>query len=332
MELDGANFRRHVQKKEVVIFEMRQYILHRQASLLFAMGLPPEAAHRCLKLVLQIVPEMHADWPGVKPLFVRQWAILTCLDVIRCAEAYLRQHGRGLKIKARVKYALLRADLADYAKQRLEEIGLAGQLLPPTFLLGLRSAEHQAVAAEGSQDVSLPAGEVMFPESTFPALKIMRTCAELLPSLNTGIESAAKAAATAIQRKSSGMITNVSPRRPKSRDDNDGDAREGEDEGDKVEVSRLQRRKTTRAFSVAAITSRPALELLQDASLSESGFDFLYMNLCQVAVDSFKQANRMRSSLGLFCDMAALRYCREDWVDAVDQLAVAVRQFRKDRW
>jgi hypothetical protein len=326
VELDGANFRRHVRKKQAVVFEMRQYILHRQTTLLFSRGEPPEAAQRCLKLILQIVPEMYADWPAVRALFVRQWAILTCLDVIRCSEAYLQQAGRGLALTARVKYALVRANLAVYAKQRLEEIGLSGQLLPPTFLLGLRSEEHDPGSVE--QDVALAAGEVMFPETIFSALRVMRTCGDLLPSLPTGIEKASKAAATAIQRASSSNSA-VSPRRPKSRE---AKAPEEDTASDAPTVSRFTRRKSTRAFSIAAITSRPSLELLRDALLSTSAFDFLYMNLCQVAVDSFKQADRMRSSLGLFCDMATLHFCRSEWMDAVDQFAVAVRQFRKECW
>mmetsp|Transcript_31805 Transcript_31805/g.95623 ORF Transcript_31805/g.95623 Transcript_31805/m.95623 type:complete len:1345 (+) Transcript_31805:226-4260(+) len=335
VELDGANFRMHVRSKNVVVFEMRQYILHRQTSLLFALGEPTEAAHRCFKLVLQIVPEMYADWPAVRVLFVRQWAVLTCLDVIRCAEAYLRQGGRGLQLNAKVKYALLRANLAMYAKQRLEEIGVAGKLLPTTFFLGLPPVDRDTNTALAEEDVALPAGEVMFPDSSFPALRIMRTCGELLPSLNTGIESAAKAAATALQRSNSGL-SGVSPRRPKNRAAGDDESVVSPtDEAEETAAhrsSRFTRRKSTRTFCVAAISSRPSLELLQDASRSVTAFDFLYMNLSQVAVDSFKQADRMRSSLSLFCDMAALQYCRGEWVDAADQFAVAVRQFRKDCW
>lgn len=59
VELDDANFRRRVQQRKAVVFEMRQYVLHRQTSLLFVLGEPPEAAQRVLKLILQIVPEMY---------------------------------------------------------------------------------------------------------------------------------------------------------------------------------------------------------------------------------------------------------------------------------
>jgi hypothetical protein len=58
VELDDANFRRRVQQRKVVVFELRQYVLHRQTSLLFVLGEPPQAAQRVLKLILQIVPEM----------------------------------------------------------------------------------------------------------------------------------------------------------------------------------------------------------------------------------------------------------------------------------
>jgi hypothetical protein len=261
---------------------------------------------------------------------------------VRCAEAYLAQGGRGLALSARVKYALVRGNLAVYAKQRLEEVGVAEGLLPESFHLGLRAAfdasnndvDNDDDDRSDARTPIQPSPEECAPlllaspgGTSFPSLKITRTCGELLPSLSSEFESAAIAAATAVQR-----FNVSSPARKSRTGSQENILLDSAAAPESAEKSRFRRRQSSRAQSVKALTSRPALELLQDAARSRQGFEYLYTSLCQVAIDSFKQANRVRSSLGLFCDMAALQFCRGEWADAVDQFAVAARQFRRDRW
>eukprot|EP00041_Stephanoeca_diplocostata_P024379 m.616435 g.616435 ORF g.616435 m.616435 type:complete len:1565 (-) comp22514_c1_seq2:2032-6726(-) len=137
VSIDHAHFRQHVQNHNVSVFELRQYILFRQLRLLFHIRDPAQASQRVLKLLLHTVPDMLNDWPGVYPSYVCEWALLSILDTLRCAEAHFalleRFSAASISPKTYTQYRLARAALCVFAKQRLQDLGISSGILSDSF-------------------------------------------------------------------------------------------------------------------------------------------------------------------------------------------------------
>lgn len=117
------DLRQQVKENQASLLAFRNYLFSRQTALLFQMGRSWEVAMRAMDYVYNTVVEVKALEIEVPQGAVACWVILSCLEVLNAC---------NLNSPAQLdeRFALYTANLWDYARKKLRELGHLCSLMP----------------------------------------------------------------------------------------------------------------------------------------------------------------------------------------------------------
>ncbi|GFR71067.1 trafficking protein particle complex subunit 10-like [Elysia marginata] len=117
------DLRQQVKQNEASLLAFRNYLFSRQTALLFQMGRSWEAAMRAMDYLYNTVVEVKALEIEAPRGALACWVILSCLEVLNACNL----HSPG---QLDERFALYTANLWDYARKKLRELGQLCSLMP----------------------------------------------------------------------------------------------------------------------------------------------------------------------------------------------------------